>query len=1266
MQMKLVAAALWAAAACLAQSGAGGGSIQGTLRDSSGAVIAGARLSCLHVETGRATSAVTNHEGFFSTPPLSIGKYRMRVEAPGMSAWEGELTVETGRTAEVSPVLSPGKISEAVTVTDAVPLVATADAADGSTLESQRIRDLPMDGRALGTLVADVTPGVEPGPWPSWDSVRTGGLMVESTTFTQDGATSANRELGAGLTNAQGLDSIAEVRVETSGSSAKFNSPTSVIVSTKGGANRVSGSLFETARNNAFGVARGRQDFSWPGQAPYRAPKLIRNEFGGSIGGPVVVPSLGLNGKKWYDGRNRTFFFFSREGLEMRSGLTNNFTVPTMAMRAGDFSGLYDAQGRKITLYDPLTTTTVTAANGRRVSSRAPFVDNRIPVGRQSPLSKFVWGITPPPSDITNPLVAENLKMSVPTNTSPNLSSDPYTIRVDHRFSEKDNVFVKVNGGNPSRQFMGSCCVFPPTLNNEVNMTYLTVPAIAGALSWTHIFTPGFFLEVLANRTWQNMAIASGPVQKNWSQELGLPNPLGQIGFPDLTNVGFSAYREGDARRNLRTWTTNIVQNYTLIRGTHNIQFGGSWHNEMHHYLLDQTPISGSASFASLATALESATSGSATNPAITQQTGHDAANFYLGYAATYTAYLRHPMMRLHQNNWGLYLQDNYKVTRRLTVMPGLRWDINPAFTERNQLINAFDVPSHSLMLPEPLEYYYKIGATTPEAVSIYQNVGVKFTSAEELGRSKQVFQSNYFDIGPRGGFAYRMFDGNRQLVVRGGYGVYLSLVPLRSMLLRFNQLPFSATFSVNPNSAAQSPDGIPNYLLRNAPTVTAGVNSANAIDMRQPNAIGRGVGVTGMGSLPTTRIQEWNLALEKQLNSSTVLRARYAGKHGDHMDQLSDINPIQPNYVWFVTTGQPLPTGTFANVARRLYDQNAYTTVYIYGGTGILNSSTLAFEVERRFSKGLGFQAFYTLTHTVRMGGVLSGSYINSIPQAYLPGAVPTDPDKLNRFLTYQRDTQIPKHRVRWNWNYDLPFGKGRRLWPAASSVVNALVGGWRVSGTGTVMSTWFTMPTDNWGEMGNFEVYGKKYKITDCRGTPASATSPNDERCVPGYLWFNGYISERNIDSRNAAGLRNGVFGLPADYKPAQKPINAWPKGGKVTDPGSAYWDTNIVTVGLKDGSTREVTYDTGLHPWRNQSMVGPFNWITDASLMKFFPIRERVRLRVNIDVFNVLNNQGLVAPNSTGFVSLLTSYGATSASGVVPGFKPRQVQLGARLEW
>jgi hypothetical protein len=227
-------------------------------------------------------------------------------------------------------------------------------------------------------------------------------------------------------------------------------------------------------------------------------------------------------------------------------------------------------------------------------------------------------------------------------------------------------------------------------------------------------------------------------------------------------------------------------------------------------------------------------------------------------------------------------------------------------------------------------------------------------------------------------------------------------------------------------------------------------------------------------------------------------------------------------------------------------------------------------------------------------------------------------------------------------------------------ASFVNALLGGWKLGAQGTFISSWFALPTDNWGAQSAIQVYRNKFKILDCRATPATATNPSQERCTPGFLWFNGYISERFINSRNAAGLRNGVFGLPDSYTPAIKPITPWPKGGLPTDPNAALYDTNNVDIRLNNGTVVRTAFNTGLHPWRQQFLPGPYNWLMDVSLFKFFTIGERLKVRFNVDFFNVFNRQGLNPPGGDGIASLGQSY----TDGI--NFRPRQLQGTLRLEW
>jgi hypothetical protein len=216
----------------------------------------------------------------------------------------------------------------------------------------------------------------------------------------------------------------------------------------------------------------------------------------------------------------------------------------------------------------------------------------------------------------------------------------------------------------------------------------------------------------------------------------------------------------------------------------------------------------------------------------------------------------------------------------------------------------------------------------------------------------------------------------------------------------------------------------------------------------------------------------------------------------------------------------------------------------------------------------------------------------------------------------------------------------------------MNAVIGGWQLAGTGTVRSNYFTLPTDIYPTTGApIEVYGKKYPIQDCR----SGT------CFPGYLWWNGYIPANQINSVNAQGQPNGIMGVPSNYKPAGQPLIPW---GTTTPPANfpasgnlaSFWDTNTVWLRLDDGSVQQVGFNDNMHPWRNQYLPGVWDWGQDASLFKEFRIREGLRVRLNIDAFNVFNNPGIpTGVGGNGLVSTRTSQRTS-----------REMQFTLRVTW
>lgn len=307
-----------------AQTGAG--QIQGVVSDSTGAVIPNAAVSLDNAATGSKLDTTTSSAGAYLFPTLQPGEYKLTISAAGLQRWEGTTTVRAGQQAVVNASLQVAQATEQVTVVGNVTQLLTTNSSTLATVvERQRIEQLPLNGRSIQALLTVTVPGLE----GATAQPRVYGLRDSAMEFNQDGVPLDDRNTGNIQARPPGLDTVQEFRVETNGSSAKLDRPASAIMVTRAGTNELHGAAFLTGRNSGFGVARQRQDtFSVP-------PHLVRNEFGVSAGGPVVLPKI-------YNGRNKTFIFGAWEELRQRQAASQGSAVWTAAMRQGDFSALTD------------------------------------------------------------------------------------------------------------------------------------------------------------------------------------------------------------------------------------------------------------------------------------------------------------------------------------------------------------------------------------------------------------------------------------------------------------------------------------------------------------------------------------------------------------------------------------------------------------------------------------------------------------------------------------------------------------------------------------------------------------------------------------------------------------------------------------------------------------------------------------------------------------------------------------------------------------
>ena len=1202
-----------------AQSGAG--SIQGTVEDATGAVIPGSGVQIVNVAKGTTIGSVANGSGFYSVPGLFAGEYTVTFSAPGMKKYQVAVSLQDAQNAVIDPQLTPGDTNQQITVSGDEIQLATYDSGTVATeIDSKRIDQLPLNGRYVLTLAGDTVPGLE------GSGQRANGNLPEALEYIQDGTPLTNRNFGGETNSTQAQlpdpDSIQEARLETVTSNAQFATPATGILTTKSGANGFHGSLFETARNNAIGIAKARQNPS-----NYAAPHLVRNEFGASIGGLVLIPHL-------YNGKDKSFFFVGFERFSLGQSVTELAFVPTMAMRNGDFSGLVNSSGNLQQLYDPNTSDPATY-------QRLPFVNNQIPIGRISPLAKALYTASPLPTNSNNPLVSSNITLPNPTQqVVPNT-----TFRLDHVVNENNRVFLRFTN---VQQTMSALRNYPsntpPTLAagglpaGAEGYQVIPVTTISGALGFTHVFSPTFTSETVYGQEWFRQYVAGTTQNTNIESLLGLPNNFGETGFPTIGSsllmpFGGTQYNYGENQI-----VFNLDENLTKILGKHQLEFGMRYRRERIGYLPDR--LADSVAFSNLGTGDLDPTSGANYSPLV--NTGYADADFFLGAADSYSVNLNPVLQHFSDQEIDSYIQDNYHVNARLTLNLGLRWEIHPSPNIQDGTMDSFDLAHDAVVIAHPLSYYIGKGYTTQAVVNNYANVGVNFETPQSAGIPSSMIHNQNAEFNPRIGFAYQPFSKSRGTVIRGAYGRYIYPIPIRNSLkIPAPAPPFSATYSQSYIAANQSPDGLPNYLLRAPQSVIAGSNSSGVVNSDETNSILPGLTFSTLDPhYPPAAVTQVNATIEQPLQGGSVLRATYLLDHGSNLDQNYMYNNHPSNYVYETLNGVVPPTGKYAATATGPYNQTVYGSGMVESvKDGWSNDDALQLNYQRTFKSGYAYQVFYVYSRAFRVGGntfrdsVLypAANYIPGTLGNVNPGTLLNPSHALDRLENYKIDTAIPEHHISFNGVVDLPVGRGKRILGNSNKLVDELVGGYQVAFVGNVLSQSFQPIATNWGATSPIKVYKHGAPITDCRSGV----------CYKEFEWFNGYLAPSVI---NAA--TKGVSGLPSGYVPYLSPINTTS-------------NNNNVVINLNNGKTATQPFSpgpSGVNPFSKTVLLGPYNYNADISLYKVFPIREQMSLRINVDAFNAFNIQGYVNPSTTdGTESLRTSY-----------WTPRQIQLTARFSF
>ncbi|HZT40086.1 MAG TPA: TonB-dependent receptor [Bryobacteraceae bacterium] len=807
------------------------GSIVGTVTDSTGAVVAGASITVMNVDTGTTVKTTSDSSGNYVVTPLPVGNYTVTAEARGFkkSVSEG-IRLNVQDRIGVNVVLEVGQITETVEVMGAAPALQTDTSYLGQVMESQKIVDLPLNGRYF-TRLAVLTAGVAPTA-PGARDERTGGFSANGVrpyqnNYLLDGID--NNSLSEDLTNEASFvvgpspDAIAEFKVQTNSMSAEFGRSGGAVmnVTFKSGTNQFHGSVFEFLRNSALDA----KNFFDPPTGP--TPPFKQNQFGAAVGGPVELPG--------YSGKNRTFFFGDYQGTRIRTAHTFLATLAPLAWRTGNFSGFN-------TILDPTT--------------HQPFPGNQIPLNRFDPASSKLIGWMPAPN-IPGSVSASGVANNYLTNPVEPNQTDQGDVRVDHHISESDSFFARFS---MSDQNLTPPAAIPPPLSAAAfSSGDWTNNTRQGVFSETHIFSPRVINEFRAGYTRLRTERLQFNATENLSAQIGIPGiPFSSVngGLPrfsvsGLTNFGSSTYQPTREFENVY----HFIENLSWIKGRNTVKFGAEWKPIVNFSILQPPYPRGRFNF-----------NGNFTrDPNNLSATGLGFADFVLGIPSSSVigTFINDTFQ---QPGYFFYVQDDVKVNSRLTLNLGLRYEFISMPMERRDAEASFNIVTNTLDIAN--------GRQDALPPSFFPQVGVNRNAP------RQLVPQDRNNFAPRVGFAFQL---TRKTVVRSGYGVFYS--SYEAGPLSIPNPGNNPPFYLESNFAAiniSTPNPVVNQLSKGLPLNAFTNPSAPSLFALDPG-------------FRDPYVQHWNFGIQQDLGFNTVWEISYAGSAGKKLYEFRNVNQPLP-----------------------------------------------------------------------------------------------------------------------------------------------------------------------------------------------------------------------------------------------------------------------------------------------------------------------------------------------------------------------------------
>ena len=1216
------------------------GTILGTVTDASGAAISGAKVTLTNEGTSAALSTTTAPDGSYKFTPVKIGSYKLTTSFQGFQTiTQTNVVVNVGTDVVINFNLKPGAVTQTVEVVAAVPVLQTQNASVGQVVDSRSVNDLPLNGRNF-TFLAQLSAGVNTPQADTRGNAANGafaanGLRPAENNYLLDGIDNNSDTVdflnGTNFVVLPPVDAIEEFKVETSGFSAQYGRSGAAVLNAtiKSGTNELHGSAWEFFRNDKLDAA----DF-FENAGGIKKGALRQNQFGVSAGGPII--------------KNKVFIFGDYEGFRRVQGTVLTGSVPTALERSSGFTNLTelltqggtntDNLGRVVpkgTVFDPSTTRSVTAGSVDPVTgllaqktgfARDPFSTcpktttdytsagcqsglNLLPAGRLDANALSLLALYPNP---TNSSLFGNF------TTSPKLfeHKNAFDTRMDINMNEKNQVFFRFSYADDPQFIPG---IFGGVADGGgFAQGNQTANAQQSALGYTHTFNPNLINVARAGLNYLHTT-RNIPAANDLSN---LPGKYGVLGIPQahengglpafgiggLQTLGGNAFLPSDEV----TSTFQLTDDLTKIYGKHTFKGGFEWQHVKFSTL--QPPWSrGQFNFDGHYTDVPGKggdNTGIAQLVLIPQASsllpGQNGIDYVGGPNSVFVSNIS--LTDNGKNYYGFYGQDDWKVTSKLTLNLGLRWDyFQPVYEHRGFQANfipggpptngpAYLIPSGKT----DLTYLTSVDCANPANATFLTCLLAKDGIALSIGKySKSLGVGQKSNIAPRFGFAYQ---ATPKLVVRSGFGIFFNGFENRGFSPNLGEnYPFQFNFSFFDPDAGHAINnfaGCAKATPTGGPTFETGF-SCTPLDPKLVNASGlalRGIQYNYL----TPYSMGGNLSAQYQLTSSMSFQAAYVTTLARHLESFPGNNrptSIQPNTV-NATTLVPFP-----DFGRNSSQAQTEGSSYYHG---------LQTRIEKQFKGGLNFLASYTWSRTMSdAGDLLNGGSDNVGYRApYVPG------------FGIQKDYKLANFDIRnvfhFSGGYELPFGKGKKFMSDGGGITDKIVGGWSTQWIATLQG----------GQPITFSCVNNTLQSVGCgalhTGQPLKVGLHNDS--LGKLSWFN--------------------------YDPALDPTGA---ASPLANPATCA--VGACTFANLGGITQA---------------PGPGFHRLDFSIFKDFPFNEKRKLQFRTEIFNIFNHPNFNAPGfgGNGVVSIGGStdwtnnnFGRIGSTRDAP-YDPRQIQFALKL--